>query len=209
MHGRVQQTKSSNSRSQNRIRIIGGLWRSRIIEFPDVLGLRPTPDRVRETLFNWLGQNMAETHCLDLFAGSGVLGFEAASRGAHSVTLVESARPAIEALRRNQERLGASQCQIIAQDAIKVLEILNGKFDVIFIDPPFSSDYMPAVLSKLGGCLNPGGRVYAEWREPLAKVVAQFPGNGWTVLRSGQAGAVHFALLSQAEIPPISNEVAT
>jgi len=209
MHGRVQQANSSNSRSQNRVRIIGGLWRSRIIEFPDVPGLRPTPDRVRETLFNWLGQTMVEKHCLDLFAGSGVLGFEAASRGAHSVTLVESAHSAIEALRRNQERLGASQCQVIAQDAIKMLEILNGKFDVIFIDPPFSSDYMPAVLSKLGDCMNPGGRVYAEWREPLVKVIAQFPGSGWTVLRAGQAGAVHFALLSRAEIPSIPNEVAT
>src|SRR5258706_2369366 len=99
MHGRVQQANSSNSRSQNRVRIIGGLWRSRIIEFPAVPGLRPTPDRVRETLFNWLCQTMVEKHCLDLFAGSGVLGFEAASQCGQSVTLDVSEQSAIDAMR--------------------------------------------------------------------------------------------------------------
>ena len=207
MPERAQHT-NLKPRGQNRVRIIGGMWRSRMIEFPDLPGLRPTPDRVRETLFNWLGQTMMEKRCLDLFAGSGALGFEAASRGASSVTMIESARPAIDALRRNRERLGANQCQIVAQDVIKTLNVLKDTFDVIFVDPPFSSDFLPAMLPKLVDCLSPGGMVYAEWREPLSDAITQLPGNQWKVLRAGQAGAVFFALLSQDEISSTSNEVA-
>ena len=209
MTERAQQTNTTKPRGQNRVRIIGGMWRSRIIEFPDLPGLRPTPDRVRETLFNWLGQTMTQKRCLDLFAGSGALGFEAASRGASSVTMVESARPAIYALRRNRERLGANQCQIIAQDAVKTLDVLKDAFDVIFVDPPFSSDFLPAMLPKLVDCLGSGGMVYAEWREPLSDVVARLPGNPWKVLRSGQAGAAYFALLSREEFPSTLNEAAS
>lgn len=206
MPERTQHT-NPKPRGQNRVRIIGGMWRSRMIEFPDLPGLRPTPDRVRETLFNWLGQTMMEKRCLDLFAGSGALGFEAASRGASSVTMIESARPAIDALRRNREHLGANQCQIVAQDVIKTLNVLKDTFDIIFVDPPFSSDFLPAMLPKLVDCLNPGGMVYAEWREPLSDAITQLPGNQWKVLRSGHAGAVFFALLSQDEISSTSNEV--
>ena len=207
MPERAQQT-TPKPHGQNHVRIIGGIWRSRILAFPALPGLRPTPDRVRETLFNWLGQNMMEKRCLDLFAGSGALGFEAASRGASSVTMVESARPAIDALRRNRERLGANQCQLVAQDVIKTLNVLKDTFDVIFVDPPFSSDFLPTMLPKLVDHLNPGGMVYAEWREPLPDAITRLPGNQWKVLRSGQAGAVFFALLSQDDLYSTSNEVA-
>lgn len=208
MSGPAQPTKTAKPPLQNRVRIIGGNWRSRLIEFPVLRGLRPTPDRVRETLFNWLGQTMAETRCLDLFAGSGALGFEAASRGAVSVTMVESARAAVDALHRNRERLAAMQCHIIFQDAIKVLETLKESFDVIFLDPPFSSELLPVLLPKLVACLKPNGVVYAEWREPLLRVIARLPADGWNVVRAGQAGAAHFALLSHEKSSRHSNEVA-
>ena len=101
--------KGAKPNDPNRIRIIGGQWRSRIIEFPDGEGLRPTANRIRETLFNWLGQTLHDKRCLDLFAGSGALGFEAASRGAVEVVLVENNRAAMQALKRNQEKLAAGQ----------------------------------------------------------------------------------------------------
>lgn len=208
MTGRLQQHKPATLRSRNRVRIIGGNWRSRIIDFPDSPGLRPTPDRVRETLFNWLGQSLAGKRCLDLFAGSGVLGFEAASRGAASVIMVESAKEVVAALRRNQLLLAAGQCQILAKDAVKAIDTLAGKFDVVFIDPPFSTELMPAILAKLGDRLDQYGCVYAEWRQPLGEVIAKIPQDGWKVMRHGQAGAVHFALLSKEQNQSISGEVA-
>ena len=201
--------KPSKAQIQNRVRIIGGVWRSRIIEFPDLSGLRPTADRVRETLFNWLGQTLQEKRCLDLFAGSGALGFEAASRGAQSVTMVETAPLALAALRRNRERLGAAQCEIVGEDASKVLASVRQRFDVIFIDPPFSTELLPAMLPKLVDCLNPGGMVYAEWREALPDVIALLKHNPWEVRRSGRAGAAHFALLSRVEIPSSKHEVTS
>jgi 16S rRNA (guanine966-N2)-methyltransferase len=191
---------------QNRVRIIGGAWRSRIIEFPDASGLRPTPDRVRETLFNWLGQSMRDKNCLDLFSGSGALGFEAASRGAVSVIMVESAKPATDALERNRLRLGAVQCRIVSKDALRAVELMHEKFDVIFLDPPYASEFLPALLPKLAACLKPDGRLYAEWHEPLADIIARMPGSPWRVLRAGKAGAVHFALLSATETSPTNTE---
>src|SRR5512134_216652 len=109
------------SRRPNRIRIIGGLWRSRMIQFPDLPGLRPTPDRVRETLFNWLGQDLAGRHCLDLYAGSGALGFEALSRGAEKVVMVERDRRTVQSLRDNAARLGAANLEVAATDALQFL----------------------------------------------------------------------------------------
>ena len=126
-----------NANSANRIRIIGGEWRSRVIEFSDGEGLRPTANRVRETLFNWLGQKLHDKRCLDLFAGSGAIGYEAASRGASEVVLVENSRSAMLALKQNQEKLDARQCRLILGDATEYLMKNHGKFDIIFLDEAF------------------------------------------------------------------------
>jgi 16S rRNA (guanine966-N2)-methyltransferase len=175
----------------NQVRIIGGEWRSRIVRFPDASGLRPTPDRVRETLFNWLGQRLDGLACLDLFAGSGVLGFEALSRGASRTVMVESGRDAVVALKASAQALGAENALIVAADAIAWLKRDEGRFDVVFVDPPYASGLLAPVLAELPQKLNPGARVYCEAAELIA------PGDGpWRVLKQGRAGAAHFALLA-------------
>jgi len=174
----------------NRVRIIGGQWRSRRITFPDAPELRPTPDRVRETLFNWLGQDLSGRRCLDLFAGAGALGFEALSRGAAEVVMVERSRSAAAALRDNAARLGASALQIVVGDALHFLAAAPpSKFDVVFVDPPFRSGLVAAVLERLPAALAGGARVYVEGDAPLALPSA------WRVLRRGRAGAVHYQLV--------------
>lgn len=179
----------------NRVRIIGGTWRSRVIEFADAESLRPTANRVRETLFNWLGQSLHGKRCLDLFAGSGALGFEAASRGAAEVVMLEIHRSAIEALKTNQRRLAATSCRVIAMDALQFLAGSREKFDIVFVDPPFASGLLPAVLGKLPGSLVSGGVTYAEWGTPIAGVIEKLPGQPWEIAKQGRAGAVHFAIL--------------
>src|SRR5215470_13922301 len=119
---------------ENRVRVIGGRWRSRLLHFPAAPGLRPTPDRVRETLFNWLGQDLSGLACLDLYAGSGALGFEAASRGAARVVLVERDRVAAAALEKSRAELGAGEVEIVAGDADAYLKRARERFDVVFLD---------------------------------------------------------------------------
>jgi 16S rRNA (guanine966-N2)-methyltransferase len=134
----------------NKVRIIGGELRSRMVSFPaDIPGLRPTPDRVRETLFNWLGQTLYGRSCLDLFAGSGALGFEAASRGAERVVMVEKSRTALRALQDNAKKLGCANVFVHEQDGLEFVSCDTHKYDVIFLDPPFQSDYMPDLLAIL------------------------------------------------------------
>ena len=195
--------KPKAAKVTNRVRIIGGRWRSRVIEFAnaDAEGLRPTANRVRETLFNWLGQTLEGKRCLDLFSGSGALGFEAASRGATEVVMLEVHRDAIAALKRSQQKLAATSCRVIGIDALEFLEDRREKFDIVFVDPPFASDLMLAVLKKLPGTLGPGGVVYAEWGLPIAEVLGNLPGQPWEIAKQGKAGAVHFALL---RVPRVS-----
>jgi 16S rRNA (guanine(966)-N(2))-methyltransferase RsmD len=180
----------------NRVRIIGGEWRSRVIEFPDVEGLRPTANRVRETLFNWLGQTLHGKRCLDLFAGSGALGFEAASRGAAEVVMVENNRVAIMALEQNLKKLVAPQCRLISQNATEFLATNRKKFDVAFLDPPFGSGLMPILLGQLEKHLSLNGEVYVEWGEPIEALVSTIPKCDWHLAKHGKAGVVHFGLLS-------------
>ncbi|MDQ3267848.1 MAG: 16S rRNA (guanine(966)-N(2))-methyltransferase RsmD, partial [Pseudomonadota bacterium] len=125
------------------MRIIGGTHRSRWVEFSDADGLRPTPDRVRETLFNWLGQNLNGRRCLDLFAGSGILGLEAASRGATEIIMVERNRTVFRTLQETIIKLACSNVLLRCEDGLKFARQKNGLFDVIFLDPPFQSDYLP------------------------------------------------------------------
>jgi 16S rRNA (guanine966-N2)-methyltransferase len=173
----------------NRVRIIGGQYRRRLLDFPGSAGLRPTPDRVRETLFNWLGQDLPGWRCLDLFAGSGALGFEAASRGAGQVIMIERDRAAFDALEKNRGVLGASQIDILRADALAWLANSREAFDLIFVDPPFDSGLAEEVLASLSGHLKPGGQAYVEQG---SEVVAP---PGFIILRSGRAGRSHFALL--------------
>lgn len=179
------------------MRVIGGKYRSRRLRVPARPGLRPTPDRVRETLFNWLGQDLAGLACLDLYAGSGALGFEAASRGARRVVLVEKDRVALAELERSRATLGAAQVEIVGGAAAAYLARANERrgagpaecFDVVFLDPPFRQNALPAVLARLPPRLAPRARVYVESDVP---VDASPP---WTELRRARAGQVSFQLL--------------
>ncbi|MGQ0656244.1 MAG: 16S rRNA (guanine(966)-N(2))-methyltransferase RsmD [Betaproteobacteria bacterium] len=171
------------------MRIIAGQYRGRRIAFPSRAGLRPTPDRVRETLFNWLGQWLDGQRCLDLFAGSGALGFEAASRGARSVVLVENDREVAAHLEAAREAIGAAQVEVVRADARDYLSRGGEPFDVVFLDPPFRQNAVPELLAALPPRLSSGARVYAE---SGAAVEPPLP---WRVLRSDRAGQVHFQLL--------------
>jgi len=176
----------------NKVRIIGGELRSRMISLPDAEGLRPTPDRVRETLFNWLGQTLYGRTCLDLFAGSGALGFEAASRGAERVVMVERNPAVLRALQDNVKKLGCANVFIQAQDGLEFVSRDAQQYDVIFLDPPFQSDYLPRLLEILPQRLNKNGVVYVE---SGAAITVPPP---WQVIKSGKAGQVHYQLLQVA-----------
>lgn len=177
---------------RNTVRIIGGLWRSRIVEFPDAPDLRPTPDRVRETLFNWLGQDLTGLTCLDLFAGSGVLGFEALSRGAAAAVMLEKDPAALRALRENAKKLGARNLNVVSGDALEFARESRARFDVVFVDPPYRLGLQTAALALVRGLLNEQGRAYVE-----SASFFEAP-RGWTILKSARAGSVHFHLLAGA-----------
>jgi len=173
----------------NRVRIIGGAWRSRIIRFASREDLRPTPDRVRETLFNWLGQDLTGKVCLDLFAGSGALGFEAASRGAAKVVMVERDKVAFRTLQENARLLNAEAVDLRCADAMEFLRLDTGSYDVVFLDPPFRLDVLPQVLQLLAPRLAAGAFVHVEAAQPQ-QVDAL-----WENVRNGRAGAVSHQLL--------------
>ncbi|OGA17436.1 MAG: 16S rRNA (guanine(966)-N(2))-methyltransferase RsmD [Betaproteobacteria bacterium RIFCSPLOWO2_02_FULL_66_14] len=177
------------SRGRGRVRIIAGAYRRRWIGVAPIPDLRPTPDRVRETLFNWLGQDLSGLSCLDLYAGSGALGFEAASRGAPRVVLVERERSAFDQLERNRALLGAAQVQLVADDALRYLARSTERFDVVFLDPPFRQNAWPELAASLPARLAAGARVYFEAPKPAA---VEAP---WRELRRGRAGDVSFQLL--------------
>ncbi|WP_317919929.1 MULTISPECIES: 16S rRNA (guanine(966)-N(2))-methyltransferase RsmD [unclassified Cupriavidus] len=189
----------------SQVRIIGGRWKRTLLPVPDAQGLRPTPDRVRETLFNWLGQDLSGLACLDLFAGSGALGFEAASRGAAAVTLVEFNPRAARQLRDNQYRLDASQVRVVQGDAFTVAaQMPDGSFDVVFLDPPFAEDWIGPSLEHAARLLRPGGAVYVETDHALTGVEAPVPAS-LEIVRHARAGAVHFHLLQHRQHPQHGN----
>jgi 16S rRNA (guanine966-N2)-methyltransferase len=175
--------------NKGKLRIIAGEFRGRRIAVPSRPGLRPTPDRVRETLFNWLGQWLPGLACLDLFAGSGALGFEAASRGAKRVVMVENDRPTVELLEKTCRELAAGQVEIVAGDALAFLQKTDEKFDIVFLDPPFRQNALPTVLKRLPARLTAAARVYVESVVPL-KVEDE-----WEELRASRAGQVSYQLL--------------
>ncbi len=173
----------------NQVRINAGVWRSRIIKFPDAEGLRPTPDRVRQTLFNWLGQDLTGKTCLDLFAGTGALGFEALSRNAKNVMMVEFSSVAFKSLQQNKTLLQAAAAQILQQDALQFLQHNAQKFDVIFCDPPYNKGWLDKLLPLLKSHLAENGVLYAETEYAVQE------NDDWLVIKHGKAGAVYYHLL--------------
>lgn len=172
------------------MRIIAGHYRGRRIRVASRPGLRPTPDRVRQTLFNWLGQWLDGESCLDLFAGSGALGFEAASRGAARVVMVECDRTAFTGLQAARETIGARAVELVHDDALAYLSRVRERFDVVFLDPPFGQNALPAVLERLASRLAEGARVYVEAAAPCD------PGGAWQELKHARAGQVSYQLFA-------------
>ncbi len=180
------------------VRIIGGLWKRSKLAVPAKPGLRPTPDRVRETLFNWLGQDLSGLRCLDAFAGSGALGFEAASRGATQVLLCELDPGLAAGLRANAERLKATQIRVQRGDAVAALKgAARGAWDLVFLDPPFGDDGNEALFRQALAAALPllaqQGVIYLE--APRAWSDEELQALGLRCDRRGKAGMVHYHLL--------------
>jgi 16S rRNA (guanine966-N2)-methyltransferase len=215
---RAMQKRPNKSQGQHgrprlapqQVRIIGGTWKRRLLPVLDALGLRPTPDRVRETVFNWLhhqvGGDWERVDCLDLFAGSGALGFEAASRGARSVTMLDSYAPVVRQLQENKELLKAENVTTLRADAFNIaadLAARGQRYDLIFLDPPYQQDFISQALPLCVGLLNPDGLVYVEAEYALTE------GDDapdwlapWELLRADKAGMVFYHLL---KLKPIDN----
>jgi 16S rRNA (guanine(966)-N(2))-methyltransferase RsmD len=177
------------------VRLIGGRFKRSKLPVADRPGLRPTPDRVRETLFNWLGPDLLGWRCLDAFAGSGALGFEAASRGAAEVVMLERDATLAASLRASAQRLGAAAAvRVVTPDALAwMARAAPAQFDLVFIDPPFDAGLHGAALAAAAPLLRAGGVVYLEGPQALEP-----PPAGWTLYRHTRAGAVHAHLLQAA-----------
>ncbi len=192
-------TASNSPGARNSIRIIAGTWRGRRIHFPDLPGLRPTPDRVRETVFNWLQPSLAGARCLDLFAGSGALGLEALSRGAERVVFVEQAPAAARTLQEQLNRFGGElhgrflDASVMQMGAARFLRTPGQPFDIVFLDPPFGENALAQYVPLLdeGNWLNIGGLVYLE--NEKAAGVPRLPSH-WELLKSKSAGEVGYHL---------------
>ena len=188
-------SKADKKSPPGRLRIVAGNWRSRLLEIADVPGLRPTSERIRETLFNWLAPHVAGTRCLDLFAGTGALGLEALSRGAASATFVERSKRAAGMLRRNVDALDAEGATVLEADAFSFLQRRDIEpFDLVFLDPPFAADSLEELCRLLdeGPLLAQGALVYVE--EDRARPAVKLPAR-WQIVRSKEAGNVRYSLV--------------
>lgn len=173
----------------NTVRINAGEWRSRVLKFPDAQGLRPTPERVRQTVFNWLGQDLTGLHCLDLFAGTGVMGFEALSRNAKSAVLVEKSAAVYKAILENKAALKAEAATVLNQDALAFLNQNQQLFNVVFLDPPYGMGLLTKALPLLSTHLTPDAVVYVEAEFKIE------PDENWQVVKHSKAGNVFYHLL--------------
>jgi len=178
---------------RNQVRIIGGEWRGRKLHFPQSPAIRPTPDRVRVTLFDWLQMHLAGKRCLDLFTGSGALGFEALSRGAREVVFVDTDSDAIHHVVRMLQTLGCDRGRVVQMDAAMFLAQPPEPFDIVFLDPPFADRVLPQLCAQLEsrGWLAPGAFIYLE--DAAASGEPVLPA-GWTLFRSKRAGEVGYHL---------------
>ena len=178
------------------VRIIGGLYKRTKLPVPDKPGLRPTPDRVRETLFNWLGQDLTGWRCIDIFAGTGALGLEAASRGAAEVLLCEQDPQLVLKLKAWQERLQATAVRVERGDGVGLLRRQSpGGMQLVFVDPPFDSNLFEPALKAAADVIAPQGLVYLE--APRTWTAEELAPLGLAIYRSSKAGAVHFHLLAR------------
>lgn len=194
---KLKQSKrvNSNKAQQGQLRIIAGKWRGRKLAFPDVEHLRPTPDRVRETIFNWLQPYIGGARCLDLFAGSGALGFESISRGAEQVTLVELQSEAVQQLQSNARTLQAQDLAIKAMSAQQFIQQCQTQFDIVFIDPPYQADLWTEIANLLtdNKLLADNALIYLEC--PSKKPLPALP-QDWQLIKDKKAGDVRYCLLS-------------
>lgn len=174
------------------VRITGGQWRSRVLPVASIPGLRPTPDRVRETLFNWLGQDMTGWRCLDLFAGSGAIGFEAASRGARAVTMIECNPRVCAVLRQQIAKLGAVQVELLRRDALKFAATVTQAYDLVVLDPPYGHGWMARLAPYVERLVAHDGWLYLEAESPVAELGA------FHAEREGRAGQVCYQLMRRA-----------
>lgn len=203
--------RPSGKSSSHQVRLIGGLWKRTPLSVISADGLRPTPDRVRETVFNWIN-HLVDAHwqslrCLDLFAGSGALGFEAASRGAAHVTMVEYHTPAFRQLQQVKEKLGADQVELVRADALTLAASMLARqqsFDLIFLDPPFNQGVLGKILPYCAKLLTESGFLYVEAERALTNEA----GSGldflqdWRVIRADKAGSVYFHILQRNILTP-------
>jgi 16S rRNA (guanine(966)-N(2))-methyltransferase RsmD len=211
----VGRQRNAHARLAHQVRIIGGQWKRTPLAVLDADGLRPTPDRVRETVFNWLNHLLdgawGRVACLDLFAGTGALGFEAASRGAARVVMVEANADAARQLQATQEKLHAAQVSILRGDAgaaalgmlagVRGAHTDEGRFQVIFLDPPYHQDWLAKMLPTCEGLLAEGGLLYAEAEQALDNDFLPEWMNGWQVVRADKAGLVFYHLLQRKKEP--------
>ena len=197
----AKRARGGNTQSQpGRLRIVAGNWRSRVLDIADVEGLRPTSERIRETLFNWLAPSIAGSRCLDLFAGTGALGLEALSRGAAIAVFVERSPEALKTLRDNIAVLAAGNAEVVAGDALDYVQRASQPFDVVFLDPPFIDNQLGPVCQALAasGLLAPGAKVYLEQDRTAA--APELPA-GWTMTKNKTAGNVRYGLVQTGESP--------
>ncbi|MBK1615370.1 16S rRNA (guanine(966)-N(2))-methyltransferase RsmD [Rubrivivax gelatinosus] len=193
--------KTTSRGRPNEVRLIGGQWKRSKLPVAERPGLRPTPDRVRETLFNWLGQDLTGWRVLDAFAGSGALGFEAASRGARQVLLLEQDARLVASLNASAQRLGASGLEARRGDAMAwMASAPPAAWELVLLDPPFDAALAPAAARLAAALVVPGGFVYVESGEPIAE-----PPPGLESHRQGQAGAVCFQLFRRGYTAPVSS----
>lgn len=193
----MSRPRHSPKSQRGTFRIIAGQWRGRRLAIPAVAAVRPTTDRIRETLFNWLQPTIIGSRCLDLFAGSGALGFEALSRGAASVTLVDSDPTVIAQLHDHRQRLQASGATIVQSAAHPFLAQQREPFDTIFLDPPFADRALPQLLEQIAATqrLRLGGRIYAESADPLEEQLTP----AWQLYRQQRAGGVWYGLIQSTD----------
>lgn len=194
----ARQNKRSKS-NVGRLRIVAGNWRSRLLDIADVKGLRPTSERIRETLFNWLAPTLHGSRCLDLYAGTGALGLEALSRGAAEAVFVERSNVAAKQLQQNVKLLDAQGATILTRDALDYLRASpSGSFDIVFLDPPFADDLLEETCRLLAGSglLAGGTQIYLE--QARAQAEPRLPGN-WTIKKNKTAGNVRYMLAEVEE----------
>lgn len=210
MHARRNPKPQPGKAAPQRVRIIGGKWKRTLLPVADAQGLRPTPDRVRETVFNWINHliegRWPNVRCLDLFAGTGALGFEAASRGAARVVMVENHAPAVRHLEATRGKLEAADVEVRRADALLAVRDFarsGQRFDLVFLDPPYHQDWLVKILPECANLLAPDGLVYAESELPLDGAPAPAWLDGWEVVRADRAGMVFFHLLQRKSAPGI------